>query len=226
MKTSNKIFLSFLIFLFGGITLLFIGSKYYKGVNDTSDFKFKETKIAPFSVVVAEPGAFLVLKNGEEYKVSQRYKKDVVPDFAPFEVRNDTLFIAASKSKISDKWFFVPEVYGKNVKHITAKEDSNVNINDYQVDSLFIRSTKALVDWKYDKAVFVAIDAKNSSINFNGNHIEEINAQFDNTQLYISSPYGVKKVTGSLINNSEFQGGLNGKVEVSVDQSSRLYMRN
>ncbi|MGM8361286.1 hypothetical protein ACSV4D_05150 [Flavobacterium sp. ARAG 55.4] len=109
MKTSNIILISFLTFLFGGITLLFIGSKYYKGVDNKANLTVKEKKTASFSVVVAEPGAYLVLKNGREFSVSQAYKKDTKPDFAPFVVRNDTLLCQLLNLKQKAKGLLFPK---------------------------------------------------------------------------------------------------------------------
>ena len=75
MKTSNIILISFLVFLFGGITLLYIGSRYYNDGNDKSNFITKVDKIDSFSVVVAEPGAYLVVKNGKNSVFHRVIKK-------------------------------------------------------------------------------------------------------------------------------------------------------
>lgn len=221
MKISNILFISFLIFLFGGITFVCIGSKYY--VEEILSVSTKNT--APFSVVVAEPGAYLVLKNGKEFSVSQSNKKDRIPDFAPFEVRNDTLFMAAVKSRKDGEWFIVPEIYCKNVKSIIAKENTNVNLKNYQVDSLSVNLDKSYFHWDYNKPPYLKINAKNSHLNLNGDYIEKINLQFDKTTLYMESKKATKEISGSLINDSEFQGNIDGKVSIDVDKSSRMYFR-
>jgi hypothetical protein len=221
MKTSNILFISFLIFLFGGITFVCIGSKYY--VEEILSVSAKKT--APFSVVVAESGAYLVLKNGREFSVSQSYKKDVVPDFAPFEVRNDTLYVAAVKSRKDGEWFIVPQIYCKNVKSIIAKENSNINLDNYQVDSLLVNLDKSYFHWDYNKPAYLNIVSKNSHLNLNGDNIEKINLQFDKTTLYMNSKKATKEISGSLINDSEFQGNIDGKVSIEADESSRIYIR-
>lgn len=221
MKTSNILFISFLIFLFGGITFACIGSKYY--VEEI--LSVSANKTAPFSVVVAEPGAYLVLKNGKEFSVSQRYKKDVVPDFAPFEVRNDTLFVSAVKSRKDGEWFIVPEIYCKNVKSLIAKENTNVNLKNYQVDSLSVNLDQSYFHWDYNKPAYLKINAKKSHLNLNGDYIETINLQFDKTTLYMDSKKATKEISGSLINDSEFQGNIDGKVSIEADRSSRIYKR-
>lgn len=222
MKTSNILFISFLIFMFGGIIFLCVGSKYY--VEEI--LSVSANKIAPFSVIVAEPGSYLVLKNSKEFSVSQSYKKDIVPDFAPFEVRNDTLYMSAVESRVEGKWFVVPEVYCKNVKSIIAKEKSNVNLKNYQIDSLSVNLDKSYFHWDYNKPAYLKINAKNSQLNLNGDYIEKINLQFDKTTLYIESKKATKEISGSLINDSEFQGNIDGKLSIDVDKSSRMYFRN
>ncbi|MFC3333930.1 hypothetical protein [Flavobacterium palustre] len=227
MKTSNIILISFLTFLFGGITLLFIGSKYYKGIDNKADFAIQEKKTAPFSVVVAEPGAYLVLKNGKEFSVSQAYKKEEAPDLAPFEVRNDTLFVSVVKSRKDGEWFVIPEVYCKNVKSILAKEKTNVTLRNYQVDSLSISLNKSDFFWDFNKPAFVNIEAKNSNLHFDGDNIEKINLQFDKTKLYLNSQKGAKMLSGSLANDSYIDGVIvDGKINLGIDNSSRMYFRN
>ncbi len=223
MKTSNIILISFLIFLFGGITLLFIGSKYYKVVDDRADFAIQEKKTAPFSVVVAEPGAYLVLKNGREFSVSQGYKKDAVPNFASFVVRNDTLYMYAVKSKIEGKWFIVPEVYCKNVKSIIAKEKTNVSLRNYQVDSLFVNLNKSELTGDLNKTVFVSFTSKNSYVRFRGENVQKLELQLDKTELNIDSKKSIETVLGSLKNNSILNCSFDGKISLEVDKSSRLF---
>lgn len=233
MKTSNYILLSFFIFLFGGITLLFVFSKSRRGYDFGTNFKIKEDKTAPFSVVVAEPDASFVLKNGEEFKISQSYLKEGVPNFASYEVRNDTMFMHSVKQERSNKqeqsqggyFIIVPEVYCKNVKTIIAKENTNVNLKNYNVDSLLVNLDQSYFHWDYNKPTYLKINAKNSHLNLNGEYIKTINLQFDKTTLYMDSKKATKEISGSLSNDSEFQGNIDGKVSIDVDNSSRTYIR-
>lgn len=227
MKISNIILISFLTFLFGGITLLFIGSKYYKGVDYKADFAIQEKKTAPFSVVVAEPGAYLVLKNGREFSVSQSYKKEAKPNFAPFEVRKDTLFVSAVKSRKDGEWFVIPEVYCKNVKSIIAKEKTNVSLRNYQVDSLSINLNSSDFFWDFNKPAYVNVESKNSYLRLNGDNIEKMNLQLDKTKLYLNSQKGAKMLSGSLTNDSYIDGVIvDGTINIDIDNSSRMYFRN
>lgn len=226
MKTSNKIFLSFLIFLFGGITLLFVCSKYYKDQNDKSNFAIQEKKTPPFSVIVVESNAFVVVKNGKEFKVSQSYRKDQKPDFARFEVRNDTLFVFATKSSIQGKWFVVPEVYCKNVKFILAKEKSNVNMDYYQIDSLSVNLNKSDFFCNVKKSVFVNLDAKDSHAHIHGDSLSNINLKLNKSRLNINFKTRIKEISGSLKNNSNIEGSIQGKITLEKDKSSNISLWN
>lgn len=233
MKTSNCILLSFFIFLFGGITLLFVFSKSRNGYDFSTNFKIKEEKTADFSVVVVEPGAHLALKNGEEFKVSQSYLKEGVPNFASYEVRNDTLFMySIKKDKINNQeqyqgghFIIVPEVYCKNVKSIIAKEKTNIRLSNYHVDTLSVTLDQSEFNWDFNNPTYLKIISKNSYVNLNGDYIEKINLQFDKTTLYVNSKKATKELSGSLINDSEFQGPIEGKVSLEVDKSSRTFIR-
>ncbi|WP_140485121.1 hypothetical protein [Flavobacterium sp. GSA192] len=229
MKISNIILISFLTFLFGGITLLFIGSKYYKGVDYKADFAIQEKKTAPFSVIVAEPGSFFVLKNGREFSVSQSYLKDVHPNFAHFEVSNDTLYIYSVRKEESKRGHFVivPEVYCKNVKSIIAKEKANVSLRNYQVDSLSINLNSSDFFWDFNKPAYVNVESKNSYLRLNGDNIEKMNLQLDKTKLYLNSQKGAKMLSGSLTNDSYIDGVIvDGTINIDIDNSSRMYFRN
>lgn len=227
MKTTNIIIFSFLIFLFGGITLLYIGSKYYKEVDCSDDLVNQEKIVAPFSVIVAEPGASFHLKNGKEYKILQNYKKDTVPNFAPFVVRNDTLFMSAIKpGRIKEESSVVPVVFCKNVKYIIGKENTNINVDNYETDSLFINIQKAKLFLEYDKIVFVSLNSKNSSVYFSGNNLEKINLQLDKTKMDIISEKNIKSISGSLKNACELNCSVDGKINLEVDKSSKMSLKN
>lgn len=228
MKTSNIIFLSFLIFLFGGITLLFIGSKYYKGVDDKANFANQEKIVAPFSVVVAEPGAIFYLKNGKECKVSQSYKKDAVSNFAPFVVRNDTLFMYSVKKEQSKEPYLIiaPEVFCVNVKSIVAKENSDVHLEKFETDTLDISMNKSRLDWRFDKVTYVSIQAKDSNIYLDGENLENLAVKLDKTKLRAAAKIRIDKLSGSLKNDSGGDFSLSNSVHLDADKTSNYGFYN
>lgn len=222
MKTSNIIFFSFLIFLFGGITLLFIGSKYYKGIYDKSNFAIQEKKTAPFSAVVAEQGANFYLKNGKEHKIIQDYLKGAVPNFAPFLVRNDTLFVYSVKKEQSKESHFiiVPEVFCVNVKSIVAKENSEVRMEKFQADTLSISMNKSNLNWKFNTVTQVSIQAKDSDIYLEGENLEKITMELDKTKLRVAAKKRMNYLLGSLKNDSRCDFSLSNSVHLDVDKTS------
>ncbi|MBA0884801.1 hypothetical protein [Flavobacterium undicola] len=228
MKISNIIFISFLIFLFGGITLLFIGSKYYKGINDKSNFAIQEKKTPPFSVVVAEPGAIFYLKNGKQNKIKQSYRKDAVPNFAPFVVRNDTLFMYSVKKEQSKEPYLiiVPEVFCVNVKSIVAKENSDVHLEKFETDTLSVTMNKSRLDWRFDTVTQVSIKAKESNIYLEGEKIENLAVKLDKTKLRAAAKIRIDKLSGSLKNDSGGDFSLSNSVHLDADKTSNYVFYN
>lgn len=228
MKTSNKILLSFLIFLLGGITLLFIGSKYYKGIYDKSNFAIQEKKTAPFSVVVAEQGANFYLKNGKEHKIIQDYLKGAVPNFAPFLVRNDTLFVYSVKKEQSKEPHFiiVPEVFCVNVKSIVAKENSEVRMKKFQADTMSVIMNKSNLDWRFENITYLSIKAKDSDIYLEGEKIGKLAIKLDKTRINSSIKKRTDVLSGSLINASDLRFSMSNKATLEADNISNYDFYN
>lgn len=222
MKTSNIILLSFLIFLFGGMTVFSIDSKYHD-----MDKKFlnSEKKLAPFSVIVAEGGAKFNLKNGNENKISQAYLEGTVPNIDFFAVRNDTLFISSEipkngKMKHTDN---VTEIFCLNTKSIVAKENSDIQIKEFQKDTLNITMKKTILNCKLKKLTYLSVSAIESNITLNCENIKNIDLKMDKTSLDLNSKKNTANISGSLINNSSFDGKIDGKINLDVDKSSKVY---
>ena len=223
MKTSNAILLSFLIFIFAGITLIFITSKYCKGYYDESNYTTQEKPIPSFSVIVAEPSASFTLQNGKINTITIRHRKDTVAHFAPFTVRNDTLFISSDKKgKFNEnRQMITPTIFCKNVKQIVAKEKANVNMQEFKTDTLGITMNKAILNWwGIDQVDFVCLNTKSSNVNFTIKNLKKIDFQLDETALSITNETGIKSVSGSLKNKSSADFFMDGKVNLDIDKSS------
>lgn len=226
MKTSNKIFISFLIFLFSGIIALYIGSKYYVENYDTTKFVDQAKPLPHFSVVVAEPGAQIQMRNSSETKIVQSFFKTAQPRFAPFVVRNDTLFVFAAKqdpNKLPRAQFMV-NVFCKNVKHFIAKENSLLFLSGYQVDSIFVTADNADLACQNNNSNYIRMIAKNSRANFDCLKLNSIKVELDKTQLDVNSKNRVNNISGTVKNDSDVKLFLNGKVNLDVDKSSNLNM--
>ena len=224
MKTSNAIFLSFLIFLFGGIILLCLGSKYYKGYNDGGNIVKQEKALPTFSVIVAESGASFSLKSGKINKIILARKKDAVSQFAPFVVRNDTLFISSAKHiQVKENQYWIDsEVFCINVKSIVAKEKSYINIPEFQTDTLNISMKNSKLDWfGLEKVAFVSVEAKDSNIYLDGEKIEKIVVKLDKTQLSIPVKKRIDNLSGSLKNGSKCDFSISNNLNLTADQTSK-----
>jgi hypothetical protein len=228
MKTSNYIFSVFLIFLFGGILLLFIGAKFYKGVVNEDNSLTQEKPLNTFSVVVAETEAYFILKNGAQNKISQRYLKDLAPNFAPFTVRNDTLFVYSVKKEDSNKqehskggyFIIVPEISCQNVKSIVAKENSTVRMYNFQADTLRVDLNGTKLNSNFKKIASIFIEAKNSDINFEGENLEKLAVKLDKTQLRVRAKKRINNLSGSLKNQSDCSFSLSKNINLDADQTS------
>lgn len=227
MKTSNIIIASFLIFLFSGIILLYIGSKYYKSYDDPSNFTVKEKELASFSVVVAQSGAVFELSNGKQNKISQHYLKGTSPNISSFEVRNDTLFISSQEPKNDELKHRknMTEVFcSAKINSISAKDNSSIKMTAF-ADTLNITMNKSSLEWRFDKTKHVSIQSENSSIYLDGDNIETAAITLDKTELFLKSKNATKYLSGALKNGSNLEGVINGKIDIEKDASSHMYFR-
>jgi hypothetical protein len=226
MKTSNKIFISFLIFLFSGIIALYIGSKYYVEYYYTTKFVEQEKTLPPFSVVVAEPGAQIHLKNGSERKIVQGFFKTKQPRFSSFVVRNDTLFVFDAKQDRNKlpRAQFIANVFCKQVKHFVAKEKSLVFLSGYQVDSIFVNIDNADLACQNNNSVYIKMIAKNSRTNFDCGKLNSMEVELDKTRLDVQSKNRVNNISGTVKNDSDVKLSFDGKVNLDVDRSSNFNM--
>ena len=228
MKTSNKIFISFLIFLFSGIIALYIGSKYYVEYYDTHNFVEQEKLLPHFSVVVAEYGAQIQLQNGSKTKIVQSFFKTKQPRFSSFVVRNDTLFVFGVKRDRNKlpRAQFVASVFCENVKHFVAKENSVVFLSGYQIDSIFVKIDNADLVCQNNNSVYIKLIGKNSRVNFNCEKLNSLELQLDKTRLDLKSKTGVNSISGTVKSNSYLGLSLESKInlDVDVDKSSQLHL--
>ncbi|POY40580.1 hypothetical protein C3L50_03535 [Flavobacterium alvei] len=226
MKTSNKIFIAFLIFLFSGIIALYIGSKYYVEYYDTHNFIEQVKPLPPFSVVVAESDAQIHLINGSERKIVQSFFKTKQPRFSSFVVRNDTLFVFGVKRDRNKlpRAKFMANVFCENVKHFVAKENSLVFLSGYQVDSLFVKMNDAELVCQNNNSNYIKLIAKNSRINFDCEKLNAMVVELDKSQLELKSKNKINSISGTVKNDSDVKFSMDGKLNLDVDKSSYLQM--
>jgi|AntRauMFilla1563_2_1112583.scaffolds.fasta_scaffold00864_10 hypothetical protein len=145
MKTSNKIILSFFLFawlaLMGTLLISFKMSDQ-KGYWVVDKIETEVKELEEFSVVVIEEAGVLQIKNSDKNRFEYTYATggDVKPPknnpINEYQIRNDTLFIAHIQQ--ASNGGFVLGV--KDMKSISIKNSSEIEIVDFESDSLLVSS--------------------------------------------------------------------------------------
>lgn len=225
MKTSTILLLAFLTLLFALITNIFFSSN--KRINNTN-FSNKEATLPSFSVIVAEPQSFFLVQNGRKNKIVQSYRKETAPNFAPFVVRNDTLFISAMNQKLQEKEYFIlPVVSCVQLKSIVGKKDSEIRMDGFKSDSLQITMNNGRFDaWKSNFNA-VSLQAVDSYIGFGGPKIESLKFEIQKSTLDLTINKTMTSLSGSLKNKSEGNFSItSARVNLSSDKTSTYHIDN
>ncbi len=228
MKTSNKILISFIIFLFGGITALFIGSKYYGNVYDAANFVDKKTMLSPFSVVVAEEGSAFYLNSGNENSITNSHSKDSLPNSDFFKVRNDTLFISSFNFplKLERGQVELTHISCVKIKSIVIKKYSEVRMEKFQADTLAIVMNNSYLDWRFENIAHLSIQAQDSEIYLEGEKLKKLAIKLNKTRLNTSIKQRTDVLSGSLINASDLRFSMSNTVSLNADQTSNYDFYN
>ena len=219
MKTSNKILISFFIFQFIGIIVYYVGSRYYY---DTDNFVVQEKSLPHFTVIVAESKANFKLKTGKKNKIIQKYLKIVTPNFASYEVRNDTLFVDAVKNEHSKKTQFkiIPEVFCINIKSIILKNKANISMDTFKANSLQIKMKNSYLVMSKSEFTAVGLQAVNSYIRIDSSKIENLKIDLQKSTLYNLEKKQMTSLAGGLKNNSEVMFSIpSASINLSSDKS-------
>ena len=222
MKTSNYILISFFVFLFGGVFVLFLSSKIHQGGSDRGLFA-EEKRLESFSAVVAEPGANFYLRIGEYPRMLSYYEKPDSCSFPEYGIRNDTLFVFAGKKNIKHSLRNKIDIYGNNIKSIVAKENSYMSLQQFAADTLFVRLNNAKLDAFFDKTksttALFSIQAVESDISLTGANIGSIDIQLNKTKMHTWNN-SIGSLSGSLKNDSHVTFGWLNKISLDVDSTS------
>jgi len=201
MKTSNYISISYLIFLFGGIIVLFSAAK----LNPKAGYivrSFMETKaLGSFSVVVAEPGVRLIIKHDSISKILGFHNEGTICKFPPYELRNDTLFFL-SYPQPDFQWI---QVECNGIKTFLVKENASVRLDEFQGDTLMIKLERATFSCYFDKDekknFVLSVISKESQIQLIKPDISKLNIQLNHTIMRAYSN-SIGALSGSLKNKS------------------------
>jgi len=220
MKTSNYILISFFVFLFGGVFVLFLSAKIHQGGSDRGVYS-EEKKLEHFSVVVAEPGAEFYLRNAENPRMLSFYEKPDTSNFLPFGIRNDTLFVFANSG--SNKPRLLHEIYGRGIKCIVAKDKSYISLQEFRADTLIVKLNNAVLDAFFDKTKnqtsLLSLKSVGSKINLAGIHAGNLDVQLNGTELN-AWDNSIVSLCGTLTNHSKISFWKLGKINLEADSTS------
>lgn len=226
MKTSTILLLLFLTILFFVITTSFFSMN--RRFNPTN-FSEKETVLPSFSVLVAESKSSFLIQNGSKNKIIQSFRRETLPNFAPFVVRNDTLFISSVNQKLLNQkdYWIIPKVYCIQLKSIVVKKDADVRIDKFKSTSLQIMmNNSSLKAWK-SNFKSLALKADGSYVKIEGFQIENLKFDIQKTTLDFDVIKKMNSLSGSLKDNSKGNfSNSSTNVNISSDKSSNYHIYN
>jgi hypothetical protein len=194
--------------------------------NKNRQVGLQEKRLEPFSVVVAEPGAEFNIKNGEYPRMICYYDKPDTCSFLDYGIRNDTLFVFASKEKKKpNKWH---DIYGRNIKSIVAKVNSTVRLQQFIADTLNVKLNYAVFNANFDiiknQTSQLSLIAANSKITINNAKIDYLSVQLNKTILN-SWNNSIVHLSGSISNQSRLFIGAIQKISIDVDSTSAYQLQ-
>lgn len=221
MKTSNYIAISFLIFLFGGIFILFLAARIDPRGSFHQEFLTQEKVLDSFSVIIAEQGAGIRLRYGQTSKMSVDYPKDDTCSLPPFTVRNDTLFVSAYSYRKKQR---PVDVYCNGLKSIQEKNAAHVTIEkEFQADTLIVKLDNAEFSYYSEKdspgKISLTLIADQSKINIGETNLEKLEIQLNNTEMNVYNN-SIGNLSGSIKNHSKLYVDTFRKINIEVDSTS------
>ncbi len=220
MKTSNYISISFFVFLFGGVFLLFLSSKFHPWEVAKPELETVEESLGDFKVVVVTNHSNIRIRSSEHNKIvaysrtADSLKKPV------YLVRNDTLFINQTPSEIS------PEIFCRKISSIVVADKSKVHLNKMPIDTLDIALSSGkfycVADKKKNSVRLLNVNADSDSyIQLNQMNIDALNINLDHANVNIQNTT-IASLSGSLTNGSKLNCYKSiGKMNLDVDLSSK-----
>lgn len=201
MKTSNYISISYLIFLFGGIVVLFSAAK----LDPKAKIEVKsilETKtLGSFSVLVAEPGVRLIITHDSISKILAIHNKGTISKLPPYELRNDTLFFLPYL-KSDFPWI---EIKCNGIKSFNLKENAHIRLAGYQGDTLMMKLEKATFICNFHKDIkqsfVLSVISKESQIQLHRPDVKKLNIQLDHSRIQTFG-ISIDTLSGNLKNKS------------------------
>jgi len=223
MKTSKKILITFISFIFGVILILYISSKLdpRRIIQNQNEVIRKEQALEKFTVLVAERGARIQIDEGSEHKMILTHRKNdgcVLPNY---KVYNDTLSVYGECEMGKARTI---EITAAEIKSIIIKKNAFVNWMDKPFDSLTVHSESGNFWVRKNKTDnpegTLILKARKSNLSIHNTKLEAITLELDSS-LYYSEYSRVVTITGSLRNHSEIKTGSFKKLAIEADETSK-----
>ena len=220
MKTSNSIMLSFLVFLFGGIFVLFIAAKIHSLNDSKVIWTWQEKALSPFSVVVAEPGAEFSVQYDQSSRIGLSLQLGDTCSFPHFEIRNDTLFVYSFAGRVKQQSVIV---FGSSIKTIQGKENSTIQLKQYEGDTLMVKLNKSVFKHYPDNSQHnnfsLILFASESNIQMGGASIQTMEIHLNKTDM-TGIGTSISNLTGVLNDHSTLLIGKIRKINLEIDSTS------
>lgn len=225
MKTSNYILISFFVFLFGGVFLLYISAKYIPHLYIDQEYSALEKPLDPFSVLIAKPGATVRLRPGETLKMSLFYTKSDSCTLPPFTVRNDTLFVSAYPDNLKQREV---NVYCNSLKSIQEEERAKISIEkQFDADTLLVKLESAEFSYFSEqdspKRITLTLIANRSKVNIGETNFDHLDIQLNESKMNVWNN-SINNLTGSITNNSNLNIVEFKKINLEVDETSKYQL--
>jgi hypothetical protein len=226
MKTSNYIIIAYLTCLFGGIFVLFLAAKVDSTHFENPSLETLEQPLGSFSMVVAESGAKIKLKQGTTSKIMTAFPKGKASKLPPFIVRNDTLFVGADPNNDQQP---TAQITYRQINGIFGEEQSRIDLDQFATDtfSITIRAGKLFCFSNYPKPVKSNLNIKASKgayIQIHSSKIQDLNLSIDHSELNIQNT-NIDKLSGTMNNGSKFTNFASiYKLNLEVDSTSTYSM--
>ncbi len=224
MKTSKFISISYLIFLFGGIFVLFLAAKIHSNHEDAINWTWQEKALKSFSIVVAGPGAEFTLKDAQYPRIGLSFQKGDTCLFPSYGIRNDTLFVYSYSGKVKPK---VLTIFCSGIKTIVGKENSTILMEQFRDDSLVVKLEKAKFRYFPNNANLnrfsMILLASQSNINIGAANFNMLEVNLKQSQL-TGRTMSVHSLSGVLNDHSSLVMGHTNKIRLDADSTSTYHV--
>jgi hypothetical protein len=189
MKTSNYIIIAFFTFIIGGMLVLFIVKKDHEeversGVINMAVSSNNITDLANFSVIVAEPNARFSIGQSDSCRLTVYYPEKEDKPQNLYQISGDTLYLLETGDGVSVNLYLnVPE----QLSSLVAKEDSRINLRNFNLDSLSVFAQDAHVFITDTNIGNFLLQANNTRVELYSNTINQISANLENNTSLTSS---------------------------------------